>query len=198
MPPKIQFTKADLLRTAFKLTRQQGIAAVNARAIARELGCSTQPIFRAFRSMEDIKREVMRMSMDLYGMYVTRNSVSAERPYRGSGMAYILFARDEPELFKLLFMRDRTDETPIPEAEDSTLDYVLDLVMKSTGLDRDTARQFHRHLRVYTHGLAVMIATHYISLDSAEAEQLLSAQYLAIRYLFGLAAPAEATGVTTE
>ena len=31
-------------------------------------------------------------------------------PYKASGMAYIRFAREQRELFKLLFMRDRTNE----------------------------------------------------------------------------------------
>ena len=30
-------------------------------------------------------------------------------PYKASGMAYIRFAKEEKELFKLLFMRDRSD-----------------------------------------------------------------------------------------
>ena len=52
MPPKIRFSKADILHVAFNITREKGIDAVNARAIAKELGCSTQPVFRAFHTME--------------------------------------------------------------------------------------------------------------------------------------------------
>ena len=186
MPPKIQFAKADLLRAAFKLTRQKGLPAVNARAIAKELGCSTQPIFRAFNSMEEIKNEVMRMAMDLYGMYITRGASRASKPYMATGMAYLAFAMEEGELFKLLFMRDRLGDNTINDIADTTLDYVLDLVMENTGLTRDGAMQFHRHLWIYTHGLASMIATRFVVLEESQIEMLLGEQYHAVRLLYGL------------
>ena len=39
--------------------RREGIEALNARAIAKELGGSTQPIFRLFTNMEDLHRELI-------------------------------------------------------------------------------------------------------------------------------------------
>ena len=186
MPPKIQYTKADLLRVAFKLTRTKGLAAVNARAVAKELGCSTQPIFRAFRSMEEIRNEIMRMAMDLYGMYITRSASSANRPYLATGLAYLAFASEEPELFKILFMRDRLSDHTIDDISDKTLDYVLELVMVGTGMSRERAMQFHRHLWIYTHGLASMIATKFVSLDASQFEMLLGEQYHAVKLLYGL------------
>ena len=191
MPPKIQFTKADLLRAAFRITRRDGIGAINARAVAKELGCSTQPIFRAFRSMEEVKREMMRMAMDLYSQYITRNSASVAKPYLHTGLAYVAFARNEAELFKLLFMRDRVSDGTAGETQDDTLDYVIGLVMENTGLQRSEALRFHRHLWVYTHGLATMIATKFLTIDNAEVERLLSDQYHAVRGLFSLAPVAE-------
>ena len=186
MPPKIQYTKADLLRAAFKLTRTRGIGAVNARAIAKELGCSTQPIFRAFHAMDEIRQEMLRMGMDLYGMYITHSGAGTDKPYLRSGMAYLLFAKEEPELFKLLFMRDRVSDGTMNENQDHTLAYVLDLVMQNTGFDRDTALKFHTHLWIYTHGLAVMLATQFVSLENDAAEQYLKEQYQAVRRLYNL------------
>lgn len=186
MPPKIQYTKADLLRVAFKLTRAKGLAAVNARAIAKALGCSTQPIFRAFHSMDEIRNEVMRMGMDLYGLNITRSAANADRPYLRTGLAYLTFAAEEPELFKLLFMRDRISDGTIADISDNTLDYVLDLVMANTGMTREKAMQFHRHLWIYTHGLASMIATRFVTLEVSQYEMLLGEQYHAVRLLYGL------------
>ena len=186
MPPKIQFTKADLLRTAFGITRTYGISAMNARAIAKKLGCSTQPIFRAFRGMDEVKNEVMRMAFDWYGLYITRATAHAPKPYLASGMAYIAFAREEAELFKLLFMRDRISEGALIEQNDATLDHVLQLVMNNTGLDYERAQAFHYNLWIFAHGLASMIATRFLTMEAAQAEHLLRDQYRAVRALFGL------------
>lgn len=186
MPPKIQFTKGDLLRAAFTLTRTRGIDAVNARAIARELGCSTQPIFRAFRSMDEIRQEMLRMAMDAYNARITKSAGIAPVPYLASGMAYILFAKEERELFKLLFMRDRMSDTTLTDPKDATLEYVIELVMKSTGFSREHALNFHNHLWIYTHGLASMIATRFLTLRDDEVMKLLRDQYQGMRKLYGL------------
>lgn len=186
MPPKIRYTKADLLRAAFRLTRARGLGAVNARAIARELGCSTQPIFRAFHSMDDVTAEVMRMARDLYGSYITRSASRSNRPYLSSGLAYLAFAQEEPELFRLLFMSHATADDIPSEASDPSMEYIVTLVMESTGLPREQAVAFHRHLWIYAHGLASMTATRFVTLDAGSAERLLRAQYRAVRALFEL------------
>lgn len=186
MPPKIRFSKADILHAAFTITREQGLDSVNARAIARELGCSTQPIFRAFNTMDEIKCEVVRMGMDMYCRALTNGKENHKRPYLGIGLSYIDFARDEPELFKLLLMCDRSHDAIAKEKETRTIEHIIDLVEESTGLPREKAREFHQHLWIYTHGLAAMIATRYWNKDNDLVEQLLIDGYDAMRLLHGL------------
>ena len=188
MPPKIQFSKADILHAAFSLTKSRGLDALNARSIARELGCSTQPIFRAFHSMEEIRGEMVRMAMDAYANYISRSVTLSPLPYLGTGLAYILFAQEEPQLFRILFMCDRSAQGDQTQHPDRTIDFVLELVMKGTGLDRAKAEEFHRHLWIYTHGLASMVVTRFVTLNREEIEQLLRQEYYAVRMLFGLPA----------
>ena len=49
-------------------------------------------------------------------------------PYKASGIAYIQFAKEEKELFKLLFMRDRTGEKIEENREE--IRPMLNLIMK--------------------------------------------------------------------
>lgn len=58
MPPKILVTKEDIIEATIDLIRKQGSQALSARKIAFELGCSSQPIYRVFASMEDLAVEV--------------------------------------------------------------------------------------------------------------------------------------------
>ena len=64
MPPKIRFGREDIVSAALEIIREQGIEGVNARAVAARLGCSTQPLFREFESMEQIKEEAARLAME--------------------------------------------------------------------------------------------------------------------------------------
>ena len=55
MPPKARITKREIISTAIILVRENGAGSLNARAIASALGCSTQPIFSNFSSMDELQ-----------------------------------------------------------------------------------------------------------------------------------------------
>ena len=59
MPPKVRITKEEIIRTALDLVRQSGAEAINARAIANALLCSTQPIFSNFETMEELENATL-------------------------------------------------------------------------------------------------------------------------------------------
>ena len=83
--------------------RRQGAEALNARAVAGVLGCSTQPIFSNFATMEELRLAVVTEADRLCNDYIRREVEGGNYPpYKSSGMAYIRFAKEEKELFKLL------------------------------------------------------------------------------------------------
>ena len=103
-------------------------------------------------------------------------------PYKASGMAYIRFAREERELFKLLFMRDRSREKVPPEdGEDAP---IIALIQKNTGMSRETARLFHLEMWIYVHGIATMTATAYLDFDEASVSGMLTDAYMSLKQLF--------------
>ena len=55
MPPSVRFSREAVLNAGYQLIRREGPAALNARSVAKELGGSTQPIFRLFTNMDDLK-----------------------------------------------------------------------------------------------------------------------------------------------
>lgn len=180
MPPRAHYDREAIAEAAFRLTRASGIEALNARAIARELGCSTQPIFCAFSGMEEVRAEMLRRAADCYSGYIARSAALDDRPYRGTGLAYIRFAKEEPVLFRLLFMRDRVRDGTDSRDDDPNMRYVLSVISAATGFDEAQALRFHQRLWIFTHGLAVMIVTGYVRYDEAEIRRLLSDEYLAM------------------
>ena len=90
MPPKVKTTKEAIVSTAVEMVRQQGAQAVNARAVAAVLGCSTQPIFSNFATMEELRLAVGSAANDLCNEYIRHEVEKGEYPpYKASGMAYI-------------------------------------------------------------------------------------------------------------
>ena len=54
MARKEMITIDKILDTAFAMTREEGFANVTARRVAAKAGCSTQPIFRVYKNMEEL------------------------------------------------------------------------------------------------------------------------------------------------
>lgn len=103
MPPSRKYSRDDIVDAAYRVVCDEGLSDLNARRIARELGCSTQPIYHNFSAMSELKQAVILRAHDLYKEYIKEGAAS-EHPYLGTGLAYIRFARDYPRLYELLFM----------------------------------------------------------------------------------------------
>jgi len=185
MPPKNRIDREQIVRGALELVRQGGETALNARAIAGALGCSTQPVFSHFRTMEELKGEVVRAASARYSEY-TASETTAGRypPYKASGMAYIRFAKEEKELFKLLFMRDRnsTNDT----FGDDSFNGMVTFVQSYTGLNEADATLFHLELWAFVHGIATMFATEFLDLDWELVSKMISDAYLGLRKQYGM------------
>ena len=159
MPPTVRFTRDAVLHAACQLMRREGMEALNARAIAKELGGSTQPIFRLFTNMEDLHRELILYVARQFQAHAEADMAQSDSPYIQLCTTYLLYGRDEPELFKLLFMRDRVSEGQY--SDQTNFDLVFN-IMKETPLDDETALRFFERTWLFIHGLAVCIATKYI------------------------------------
>ena len=163
MPPKVKITKAQIIETAVELVRVNGDHAINARAIASALGCSTQPIFSNFATMEELREATIKAVYEIYRGFLKREVESGEYPkYKAFGMAYIRFAKEEKELFKLLFMRDRTgeDERVSPDFEESA-----QMIMNANGMTMEQARFMHLEIWTCVHGIGTMLATSFLPLE---------------------------------
>ncbi len=180
MPPKIKIVKNDIIEAALNLTRENGVETLNARSIAAALGCSTQPIFSNFATMEELRAAVIEAAYGVYLGFIRRETKSGKYPeYKAYGMAYIRFAKEESELFKLLFMRDRTgtDTSPSPDFEKS-----VQMIMKANGIPYERAFLMHLEMWTSVHGIGVMIATSFLTFEWETISGMLTDVYQGIRH----------------
>ncbi len=182
MAPKVKITKDDIVKTALDLVRKSGAEAINARAVAAALDCSTQPVFSNFDSMESLKAAVIRSGYDLYLGFL-KNEVDREKypRYKAYGMAYVRFAKEERELFKLLFMRDRTGEDISPSTD---FNESVEMIMKANSITYEKAMLMHLEIWACVHGIGVMIATSFLSFDFETVSNMLSDVYQGIKVRF--------------
>ena len=182
MPPKFKFTREEIIQAALDLTRESGIAAVTARGLGAKLGSSVKPIFSLFENMEEVQNEVLKAAEKLSQARIRETMESGQYPpYKASGIAYICFAREEKELFKLLYMRDRSRET---FDEGDSIKPLIEEIQKQTGLSEEDAYRFHLEMWVYVHGIATMIATSYLEWDLDTVSRVLTDAYVGLKYRF--------------
>ena len=184
MPPKAKVTKEDIVNAAVGIVRQQGDQAINARVLADALNCSTQPIFSNFSTMEELHLAVIEKAGAVYNDYIAREVAAGKYPaYKASGMAYIRFAKEEKELFKLLYMCDRAGQ-PHPEDAES-FNQMADMIKNSTGMETEQTRLFHLEMWAYVHGIATMFATGFLDLEWELVSCMLTDAYQGLRKQYG-------------
>ncbi len=179
MPPRVKVTKKDIIQTALALLRKHGAEAVNARSIAAALNCSTQPVFSNFSTMEELLEDVEVAAHYLYLGFLQSEVERGKYPkYKAFGMAYIRFAKEEKELFKLLFMCDRKGKELVKteDFEDS-----VELIQIANNITREKAELMHMEMWACVHGIATMLATSFLTLDWELISNMLSDVYQGIR-----------------
>ena len=58
MARKETITKQDIMNAAFEILQEEGIEQVTARKLAAKANCSTQPIFRVYKNMDELIGEL--------------------------------------------------------------------------------------------------------------------------------------------
>ena len=161
MPPRIQTTEEQIIEGALKIIREDAMSALNARSLAKKLGCSVQPIFRAFTNMAELKERVFDVIADQYQQYLLQ-SMTMDDQMLGLLMAYVRYAREEKNYFKLLHMSDRLGlNEPAEFTQVGINKEISNMIAKMTGLSPEQGEIVYAGTFFAAHGIASMVATNH-------------------------------------
>ncbi|MDE7158585.1 MAG: WHG domain-containing protein [Clostridiales bacterium] len=173
MPPKAKFTREEVIQTSLAILREEGRSALTARALGARLNSSARPVFTLFSGMDEILCETEKAARKLYDSYV-QAGLKEKIPFKGVGLSYLRFAKEEPKLFQYLFLSERKGTTVsiLPEIDDN-YEAILSSVITGYGLDREKAQKLYLHLWIFTHGIATLIASRACKFTDEEIEAML-------------------------
>ena len=159
MPPKVRFQKDEIVAAALNVARNQGIDSVTAREVAKELGVSVGPIFTWYETMEQLKADVYAQAKRLYQEYI-EHGLAGPVPFLGVGQQYLRFAKEEPELYRLLFLR-RPDAVSggAMEALKFSQDLARESIMRIYHMEGWMADCYFRDLWLVVFSFATLIVT---------------------------------------
>lgn len=176
MPPKAKFTQEQVIDVALRIIETEGLESLTARNLGDKLGSSARPIFTVFCSMDEVITLATRKADEIYTFYVNKG-LTEPLPFKGVGMAYIRFATERPKLFQLLFMKENSD-TPdtktVLRGIESSYDRILASICDSYGVDTNTAKKLYLHNWIYSHGIAVLIATKVCAFTTEQVSDMLT------------------------
>lgn len=186
MPPKQKFTKEEVVTAALNLARRDGLEGVTARALGAKLGSSSKPIFTVFKSMDEVQEETIRAAKAVYTGYVQRG-LSQSPAFKGVGLEYIRFAKDEPQLFRLLFMTSKDAAQHLSEVLPSIdensigiLDAIYNLYGEKHGLTKNQCYNLYQYTWIFTHGIATLFATGVCHFTETEINAMLTDAFTGI------------------
>lgn len=175
MPPKVRFSREDILAAAFEIARTDGLESVLAREVAKKIGSSVSPIFTAFENMEELVNEVIAQARRTLNSYLNA-AVEYSPAFKKLGMQMIKFAIEEPKLFQIVFMREPGEMTDFDTAFKNLtveLDYYLDLIQKDYDLSREDAYVLFSRLWIQSYGISVLCASKICTFTEEEISEML-------------------------
>ena len=177
MPPKEKVSKARIETTAFEMTREYGFSEVTARKLAERLGCSTQPIFRAYENMDELRCDLFYMSTD----YLIEQMLSAKSRTpadMGLALSYIEFARNEKNLFQLIASVDDFGTQTISEflkGEEGAR--ILKKICSDNEASEKKKKELFTMFWMFVHGMAALIAGNRIEFTDKEIRAYITKAY---------------------
>ena len=192
MPSSPKILKETILETALKMLIRDGYSAINIKSVAKELGCSTQPISRQFGSMEGFRAELRKEAFRYAAEKILPEGRNPVEALEKVGEGYINLAFDEPNLARFLTMEAM--EYPSGEKflsvlnRDSTSELVCK-VAEEMGISVEDAREFTQAVVIYTHGLAMLTISGSLQEDRETVHKMVRDSGL--RHMIFLGVPPE-------
>ena len=177
MPRKESITIEQILDTAFAMTREEGFASVTARRVAARAGCSTQPIFRVYKNMEELWDAVYEKAAVFFQDFYSQYPRMARTPFVNLGMAYIAFARKECHLFELLFLSQRKNRKSMYDLLNGTESNVLYEINRAKAEGCTHPQDVFMRMWIFIHGSACMALTGDYDLSDVETLSVLKQVY---------------------
>ncbi len=185
MPPKTKFTKEQITKAALGVVSEKGAQALTAKELGAALGTSTTPIFTVFNSMQEVQDAVMLAAMERFEEYAHK-AAHLGPVFKQVGMQMILFAKEEPKLYQLIFMSSISEAQTFDDIYahlGSVADECLDVLQKDYDLSKDNAKTLFEHVWIHTFGIGALCATGMCDFSHEQIAEMLTQDFTAMMML---------------
>lgn len=185
MPPKAKFTREEIIEAALELAANKGIQALTARELGAALNSSTRPIFTVFDNMEELLGEVRNAAVARFSEYA-KKAEQFTPMFKQVGLQMIMFAYEQPKLYRLLFMSERPEKQTFDDLFNSLGEVAplcVEVIEQEYELDHKNAMMLFKQIWIYTYGVGALIATGMCHFGMEDIQDMLSREFKAMLML---------------
>ena len=193
MPPKAKFTKEQITKAALGVVSENGPQALTAKELGAALGTSTTPIFTVFNSMQEVQDAVMLAAMERFEEYAHK-AAHIKPVFKQVGMQMILFAKEEPKLYQLIFMSSISEAQTFDDIYahlGSLADECLNVLQKDYDLSKADAKTLFEHVWIHTFGIGALCATGVCDFSHEQIAEMLTQDFTAMMMLMKSGKPSQ-------
>ena len=162
MPSSPKIKKDDMLQAALELVSKNGYAALNIKAVAGELGCSTAPISWQFGGMDGLRAELIPFAEQyVEDKYYSRNE-NEVATFEQRGRGTIDLALENPNLFRFLYTGERSQILSTGfrlQTNNPDTDNMYQKMAELLEITLNQVMDFAMTMMVYTQGIGTLIAS---------------------------------------
>lgn len=177
MARKISVTTEQIITAAFAVTKEEGFEGLTARKLAHYMGCSTQPIFRVYSSMEELYDVIYELIIKDFAQFYQSYHKTEEIPFVDLGLAYIQYAKEVPQFFSILFLKPKRCNKGLYELLNGADGNLLREINKAAANGAKNPSELFMKMWIFIHGAACMVITGDYDLSDAQTVQLLKENY---------------------
>ncbi len=181
MARKETITKEDIVQAAFAILQEDGIEQVTARKLAAKANCSTQPIFRIYKNMEELTEELFGKACDFFHDFYGHFPRQSVTPFVNLGQAYIKFASEHKKIFEFVFLSSERFGRSMYDLVNGNEGYVSREIHAAASQGCSNASGLFMKMWIFIHGAACMCLTGDYDLSEDETMQMLKEVYYSFR-----------------
>ena len=119
MPAVKKVSREEIIDAAVDVLRDGGFSSVNARSVAKKLGCSTQPIYFSFKNMDELKTALTERAIQMHTKRVNELMREYRKEFFSEGQLFYFYKRHNYKTFPYCVKEDMSAsyQWPLPDNE---------------------------------------------------------------------------------
>ena len=175
MPPKPKITRDQILECAYDLTLKEGFSNLSSRTVANAAGCSVQPIFSHFPTMDILREEVYHYACNQCAEEVLSNQGSQDLI---TVMAHWMLdlAKNRPNLFELLYLSDLTAARNMPDSIMQAANHkkMVSIISKAHDLTQQEGEDILVRSSIFLMGVGTMVCINKMDIQDQEVLDMMN------------------------